>query len=490
MKRLIVSNIYPPYNTQTSRFLYKNSYQHSSWLAMMKDRIDAGLKLMAVDSDFLCHIDENEYESLHLLFDRTGIPDSGTIVWDKKNPMLGRKGVATQHEYVIWRGWYENAIYLRSENVALILGKAKSLIKKDGGVTDSTRRAFAQWVSNNTNFSGGEQAYRYINDDGRVYQSVAMGAPERRTDTKFFIPLIHPVTKKECPVPSNGWSRAPETLQQLITRGDLIFGDDETVQPRRKIFLTDESKRQISSVISNAKRGKTDVEKLGLEFPYCHPVSLYEELLGAAANHSNLVLDFFAGSGTSGHAIINLNRFDNGKRKFLMAEIADYFDTVLVPRIKKVIFTPDWKEGKPDRRATPVEAERGPRIIKYMNLESYEDALNNITFSDTPMTLYDFDDYLLKYMLAWETKESETLLNVDKLASPFNYKLMITDGQESLQKPVDLPETFVYLLGLNVKTRRVYNDEERRYLIYHGNIDHREIVVIWRDTSGWGKERL
>ena len=150
-------------------------------------------------------------------------------------------------------------------------------------------------------------------------------------------------------------------------------------------------------------------------------------------------------------------------------------------------YTPEWKNGKPTRLATADEVEYSPRIVKYVRMESYEDALNNITFPDVPKTLYDFDDYLLKYMLAWETKESETLLNVDKLASPFSYKTTITGGEEVLQKLVDIPETFAYLLGLNVKTQRIYQDEERHYLIYRGTIDHREIAVIWRETAGWDK---
>ena len=481
-------HIDPPYNTQTSGFIYKNDYQHSSWLAMMQDRIQAGINLISKDGSFLCHIDENEYESLHLLFERTGIPNAGTIVWDKKNPMLGRKGVATQHEYVIWRTRDESPVYLRSANVPMILAKAHSLIKQYGGVTERVRREFAKWIDAQSDFTGGERAYRYINDDSRVYQSVAMGAPEPRTNLKFYIPLVHPATKKECPVPSNGWSRAPETLRDLIIKDEIIFGADETIQPRRKVFLTKESKRQLSSIIQDARRGKTDVDNLGLEFPYCHPVSLYEELIGAASNDSSdVILDFFAGSGTNFHAVIALNRADSGRRKCILVEMANHFDAVLLPRIKKVTFTPEWKDGKPARMATAKEAERSPRITKYIRLESYEDALNNITFPDTPKTLYDFDDYLLKYMLAWEAKGSETLLNVDKLASPFSYKLTVSDGGEAQQKPVDIPETFAYLLGLNVKTRCVYQDKERHYLVYRGTIDHREIVVIWRETTGWEK---
>jgi adenine-specific DNA-methyltransferase len=71
-------------------------------------------------------------------------------------------------------------------------------------------------------------------------------------------------------------------------------------------------------------------------------------------------LDYFAGSGTTGHAVINLEPQDGGRRKFILVEMGDYFDTVLLPRIKKVTFTPEWKDGKPKRLAHAEEAERSP----------------------------------------------------------------------------------------------------------------------------------
>ena len=484
-------HIDPPYNTATSGFLYKNEYQHSSWLAMMRDRIDAALPLFIEEGAFQCHIDENEYEALFQLFEKLGLPNAGTIVWDKKNPMLGRKGIATQHEYIIWRGGADGVIYLRNTSVQKILKAASDIIAKHGGVNPASRQEYAQWINGCEDLTGGEKAYRLLNDDGRVFQSVAMGAPEPRANPKFHIPLIHPRTGKPCPVPSNGWSRAPETIQQLIDAGEIIFGDDETTQPRKKVFLTTESKRQVSSVIEETGRGKQDVLALGLEFPYCHPVSLYETLLGGALSSRGLALDFFAGSGTTGHAVINLNRADRSARGFILAEIGAYFDTVTLPRIKKVTFTPEWKDGKPKRMATPEEAERSPRIVKYIRLESYEDALNNIAFDDaSAQATLKFEDYLLRYMLRWETRKSETLLNVEKLDRPFTYKLTLTKDGESVDRSVDIPETFNYLLGLHVATRKVYDDDGRRYLVYRGTIDHRQVAVIWRETDGWQKKDL
>ena len=223
------------------------------------------------------------------------------------------------------------------------------------------------------------------------------------------------------------------------------------------------------------------------------PPSLVERALSLSPEDGDslFVLDHFAGSGTTGHAVINLNRETGGRRRFILVEVGDYFDTVVLPRVKKVTFTPEWKDGKPERMATDEEFDRGPRIVKYIGLESYEDALNNIEFDDASgQQALKFDDYLIKYMLKWETRASETMLNVEKLARPFSFKLHIHGDGQTREKVSDIPETFNYLLGLHVQIRRVYDDDGRRYLVYRGQIDHREIVVIWRETEGWQKADL
>jgi len=485
-------HIDPPYNTATSGFLYKNDYQHSSWLAMMWDRLSIASTLLTDEGHFLCHIDENEFERLGLLFDCSGIPDAGTVIWDKRNPMTAGRGIATQHEYIIWRSAINRSIYQRNVSIQAMLRTAQSIIAKHGGVTDEARREYTEWVRKNPRLTGGEKAYCYLDEQGRIYQSVSLRAPEPRTDPKFFQPLIHPITGKPCPVPPNGFSRTPETLRAMVERGEILFGPDETTQPRQKRFLTQDSQMQMRSVIQDAKRGKGDLEPLGLDFPYCHPVSLYEELVAAAApEDSDLILDYFTGSGTTGHAVINLNREDGGRRKFILVEMAAYFDTVLLPRLKKVTFSPEWKDGKPKRVATAEEAERGPRIIKVIRLESYEDALNNLLPSEesSGQVALQFEDYLLKYMLQWETRKSETLLNVEKISKPFDYCLHIyRDGETRVQK-VDLPETFNYLIGLDVAKRQVLDNNGRYYLIYRGATrEGKSTVVIWRETAGWTEE--
>jgi len=176
-------------------------------------------------------------------------------------------------------------------------------------------------------------------------------------------------------------------------------------------------------------------------------------------------LDFFAGSATTGHAVINLNREDGGRRKFILVEMGDYFDTVLLPRIKKVTFTPEWKDGKPKRLATKEEAERSPRIVKVLRLESYEDTLNNLDLkrSEDQQSLLDSpeakaeggfrEEYTLKYMLDVESRGSQSLLNVEAFSDPTAYTLKVKrpGSDESREVKVDLIETFNWLIGLTVR---------------------------------------
>ena len=115
------------------------------------------------------------------------------------------------------------------------------------------------------------------------------------------------------------------------------------------------------------------------------------ELLSWQAQTQDLILDFFAGSGTTAHAVINLNREDRGKRKYILVEMANYFDNVLLPRIKKVVFTDDWKDGKP-QNINGIS-----HFIKYQCLEQSEDALDNLELvPDKTAETHFGDEYLLK----------------------------------------------------------------------------------------------
>ncbi len=377
-------HIDPPYNTNTSGFLYKNDYQHSSWLTMMENRLSLAEQLMAPDSCILCHIDEHEYENLFKVFNTLQMKNQGTVVWDKRNPVSGANRIATQHEYVVCRSKGNIKLQYYSHNREAILKKVSVLVKKHGGPTPKCCKEFKDWLKENPEFSKGDKAFSKIDEDGLVFQTIHMGAPELRTDPKYFEPLIHPITQKPCPIPKNGWGNSPEFMQGLLARNLIDWGPNEKTQPRQKNYLKDYIIVELSSLISSGEKGKPQIEALGLNFPFCHPVGLYENLVWAVTPEGKgITLDFFAGSGTTGHAILNLNKTDKGNRRFILVEMGDYFQSALKERIRRVMFSQNWKAGKPDANKK-IDGTVG--IVKYQRLEQYEDVLNNITFTPPPPT--------------------------------------------------------------------------------------------------------
>ncbi|MYF55970.1 site-specific DNA-methyltransferase, partial [Candidatus Poribacteria bacterium] len=269
-----------------------------------------------------------------------------------------------------------------------------------------------------------------------------------------------------------------------LAKNLIIFGRDETTQPLRKIFLKDHATSELTTLISSGAKGKPQLEAMGLSFPYCHPVGLYEELVWTLTpDGKGTVLDFFAGSGTNAHAVINLNRRNQGNRKYILVEMGHHFDTALMPRIKKAVYAEKWKDAKPVSRESRLS-----HMFKYQRIESYEDTLNNIEFNATEFQNLLPDEHHLRYMLESDTRESPTLLNISDLKNPFSYQLEIVTDMQKQKQDIDLPETFNYLLGLSVQTRRCLKDKDRRYLVYNGTVGQKTVVIIWRKTGGWEQQ--
>ena len=449
-------HIDPPYNTNTSGFLYKNNYQHSSWLTMIENRLSLAEQLMAPDSCILCHIDEHEYENLFQVFKVLPIKNQGTLVWDKRNPVSGANRIATQHEYVVCHSKGNIKLQYHSFNREAILKKAAALVKKYKEPTSKCRKEFKDWLKKNPEFSKGDKAFSRIDEEGLVFQTIHMGAPELRTDPKYFKPLIHPDTNKPCPIPKNGWGNTPEFMQGLSDRGLIDWGRDETTQPRQKNYLKDYTIVELSSLISSGEKGKPQIEALGLNFPFCHPVGLYESLVWSVTPEGKgITLDFFAGSGTTGHAILNLNKSDKGNRKFILVEMGDYFESTLKERIRRVMFSQNWKAGKPDPNKK-IDGTVG--IMKYQRLEQYEDVLNNlITLPPNDNTETEIP---VKYL--YRPEEQQIRLMMD-LRSPFSNR--ITYGKDSTEGTVDVLETYCYLKGLPIQRRLRFDFGDQIYRV-------------------------
>jgi len=389
-----VKTIYidPPYNTGNDEFLYRDNYQHSSWLAMMADRLGLAREWMREDGVIFVSIDENEQPRLRLCGDEIfGESNYVTdVIWNARKSVSSDTLISLAHHHTLF--WARN----------------KALV-------DANKHTF-RLPAEKSKFANPD------NDPKGPWTLDPFDAPNIRPNLTYEI--VNPITgERFLPPPGRHWRVPKDEFERLLAEGRIVFGKSGKGKPMLKRYWSEaKAKGKAPTTLWTDLPTTTDGTKiLQSMFPtemkaYLDqvkpkPPGLIERIVSLSSiNGQELVLDYFAGSGTTGHAVINLNREDGGRRKFILVEMGEYFDTVLLPRIKKVTFTPEWKDGKPKRSATQEEFERGPRIVKVIRLESYEDALNNITFDEESgqkaLDLFG-EEYLLRYMLKWEARRAK-----------------------------------------------------------------------------------
>ena len=226
------------------------------------------------------------------------------------------------------------------------------------------------------------------------------------------------------------------------------------------------------------------------EFKTAKPEMLIRSLVSAVTHsvESPVVMDFFAGSGTTAHAVIEAARAGLQSPQFVLVEMGSYFDDLLVPRVLKVSAGTHWKAGQL-ARGEPYRL-----VHKILYLESYDDTLENIAFGREPDTDALFnrndalrEDYTLRYMLDLESRGS--LLNLEKFRKPWDYTIKVRKDGVVQDSPVDLVETFNYLLGLRVQRYDSFGQDGLLF-VTGTDPDGRRVIVVWRDCDLWDNEAL
>lgn len=333
--------------------------RHSRWLSMMHPRLLLARNLLTQEGLIIIHIDENELARLILLLDEVFGPENklGEIIWDKRNPKGDANGISSQHEYLlvyarsreafIEGGGFSKpkdsaeeilrmaALFWSSVGKRQVPADLADMLRRHGaseeGVAhlavdvtpDVARRQFARWLRAQP-FSGGELAYDKIDDDGEVYRLVSMAWPNKKqAPPDYFIPLKHPVTGADCPVPARGWRNPPATMQRLLDEGRIVFGATEATQPQRKYLLRENMAATVASIIPYGGSDDRLLAELGVPFDTPKPVELIRQLVGACTKGSDLVLDFFAGSGSTAHAVALQNDRDQGTRRAISVNLPE-----------------------------------------------------------------------------------------------------------------------------------------------------------------------
>ena len=459
--RETIKTIYidPPYNTKGSGFLYKDEYKHSSWLSLAAARISISHDILLPDGIISISIDDNEMHHLRMLLNEIFCADNFVtqFVWNKKNVVQNdAKFASVNHEYIVC---YRKSNHFQKFNLLPRSEKANLRYKNPD------------------------------NDPRGPWQSVALQAKSGTSEDVYTVTFPNGVTWTP---PSGTFPKFPkDSLLSLYREGFLYFGKEGRNVPRLKKFLTEVMPGMVSnSILTPDEVGSTQSATEALKnmmgasvFNSPKAVGLIQHILVLSTGPDDIILDYFAGSGTTAHATLDLNRQDSGKRKYILIEVGHYFENVLKPRVKKAIYAEKWKKGKPVSHDSRLS-----HMFKYQHIESYEDALNNIEFNETKHKELLLGEHQLRYMLESDTRESPTFLNISELKNPFSYQLEIVKDMQKQKQDIDLPETFNYLIGLSVQTRRCLKDGEKRYLVYRGTEKEKTVVIIWRETEGWREQ--
>lgn len=484
---------------------------------MLDSRIRLSLPLLSFDGvNFISH-DDNEYDNLKKLQANIGYKFKANLIWNNSGHTDNQFEIKINHEFI-------SVSYKDNPSFGYVIDpntRKESNLWKNIAENSITKNGVANPYSEITLPIG----FPCVIENGEIQQNIPKNDFFNAIDGLNFFPreqikkfnISFPIRKSNANIINNklnnevvclsGWANANK-LKKFIANNCQSFFDEDgmlsfylskngTIYYRKE----KENNRNINSVLQNfstTEKAKYELENMGLSIDiYPKPKELIEYVLKiGTVNKTNLILDYFAGSGTTAHAVINLNREDGGKRKYILVEQGEYFDTVLKPRVQKVVYSKDWKDGKPVADKESGSLNGVSQMVKVLKLESYEDTLNNLVlqnkgdlFGRLPESAQ--QDYLLHYMLDLESRDS--LLNTDVFKKPFDYRLNIAADSAGAytETAVDLVETFNYLLGLRVQAV----DDKRftdGYVFVEGYLKspNETILLVWRDCERWDYDKL
>ena len=351
----------PPYNTGSDGFVYNDSFKftpeelekklsidedeakrildltsrgsstHSAWLMFMSPRLQLARQFLSKNGVAFISIDENEQANLKLQCDYIFGEDNflGTIVWNNatdNNPT----NIAIEHEYILC--FARDKESLESEWKSNISDIKELLIRIGNEFTskyegEELQKVWKKWYRENKKQLGPFDDYKFIDEGGVYTGSRSVHNPGKEG---YRYDIIHPITKKPCTQPLMGY-RFPETsMQKLINEGRILFGDDESKLVEIKLYASEYQDKFSSVYEYDSRAGANELKKLFPEakqiFKNPKPIDVVEHILSYIDAEDLYIMDFFGGSSTTAHAIMQLNQKQNTKLRYIMVQIKEKID--------------------------------------------------------------------------------------------------------------------------------------------------------------------
>lgn len=321
----------PPYNTGNEGWCYNDNVnspmikewlsdnpvgvedglRHDKWLAMMWPRLRLLWELLKPGGNLLISIGDNELHRLKIMADDLFGEDAFVteFVWKSRasEDTRAESGISNDHEFV------------------LVLSKPP-------------RRRMTGASLDESKFANPD------NDPRGPWRSADMtGLASRDQRPNLHYDITDPETGNTYPCPPRGWRFSQEEMRRRILDSRIIWPNSSDGRPRQKLFRADLSRetKNVSSIIESFKTGDgtREIERIFGEraFDFPKPSSLIQFLLDQAADRDGIILDSFAGSGTTAHAVLAANARDGGNRRFILIEGEDYADGLTAERVRRVI---------------------------------------------------------------------------------------------------------------------------------------------------------
>lgn len=339
--RIKLIYIDPPYNTGKDSFLYNDSFNHSTWLTFMKNRLELSKQLLSKDGVIFISIDIVEQAYLKVLCDEIFGRENfiGEIIWETATDNNATQ-ISIEHEYVIcyaknkeiqpkWK--------ITSDKASHIIEKYKELFKEYGSDTEKIEKQLRAWInlnkkSNDIDLSGVSH-YSYVDEKGVFY-------PGNSANTKpggYTFDIIHPLTKKPCKKPNNGYRWPEETFWDADKQGEVLWPSTEDGIPKiKKRIETATELLKGYFYEDNRKSTKALAKVMGKKvFDNPKSINLLKKIIKFSTSENDFILDFFAGSGSTAQAVSEVNKELGSNRKYILVEQMNYIKTVTIPRIQK-----------------------------------------------------------------------------------------------------------------------------------------------------------
>lgn len=344
----------PPYNTKKDIFVYNDNFTssdeetleklgynkeyidyieniqgaktHSGWLSFMYPRLLLAKDLLEDKGVIFISIDNNEFAQLKILCDEVFNSENyiGEIIWQTATDN-NKTQINIEHEYVLAYAKNketQNNWLRRSEAAEKIYEYYLTLKNKNLSI-EEIQIKLREWIKSKKEYFKENKVIHYDNVDAKgVYHDGDIA------NTKFggySYEVIHPVTKKPCKIPEKGFRYPKSSLEEMIKNDDILFGKDETIliKPKKRIETVRDSLRSI--IYEDGRSSSNAVDELVGRNVFQNPKSHFvlSRLIDFVTENNSIILDFFAGSGTTAHAVMDLNAQDNGNRKYICVQWAE-----------------------------------------------------------------------------------------------------------------------------------------------------------------------